>query len=106
MPNTYEQIYATVRRIPPGRVSSYGRVAVLAGLPGRARLVGYALPTLREQPGSEEVPWWRVINAAGRISNEYEPQLQRSMLEAEGVFFDQRGYVDLRIFLWEGEEEE
>lgn len=103
--NSYDTIYATVRRIPYGRVSSYGRIAVLAGLSGQARLVGYALHALRttSSVGRESVPWWRVVNAAGVISNDYEPELQQVLLEAEGVVFDQRGRLDLARFLWNGE---
>ena len=101
MPNTYDEIYDATRRIPTGRVSSYGRVAVLAGRPGHARLVGYALHALRDTNATADVPWWRVINAAGRISNGYQPELQRVLLEHEGIIFDERGYVDLRRFLWE-----
>ncbi len=100
---TYERIYATVRQIPPGCVSSYGRIAALAGLPGQARLVGYALHALRTSTGGDEVPWWRVINAAGYISNAYEPALQRTLLESEGVIFDARERIDLKRFLWEVE---
>jgi methylated-DNA-protein-cysteine methyltransferase related protein len=99
--NSYEEIYATVRRIPVGRVSSYGRVALLAGYPGRARLVGYALHALRGA-GGDAVPWWRVINHAGYISNAYEPDLQRARLLAEGVMVDERQRVDLARYLWEG----
>lgn len=101
MSESYEAIYAVVRRIPYGRVCSYGRVALLAGLPGQARLVGYALHALRRAAG-EEVPWWRVINAQGYISNAYAAALQRSMLEAEGVEVDQRERVDLARYLWDG----
>lgn len=104
MTTSYEQIYATVRRIPFGKISSYGRIAALAGYPRQARLVGYALHALRNEPGRDEVPWWRVINVAGRISNEYAAQLQRSILESEGVEFNERGYVNLRRFLWDGDE--
>jgi methylated-DNA-protein-cysteine methyltransferase-like protein len=100
--NSYEAIYAVVRRIPPGRVSSYGRVAILAGHPRQARLVGYALHALRTSQ-SGEVPWWRVINRDGYISNAYEPALQRALLQAEGVEVDNRERVDLRRFLWDGD---
>jgi methylated-DNA-protein-cysteine methyltransferase-like protein len=100
--NSYEAIYEVVRRIPHGRVSSYGRVALLAGLPGRARMVGYALHALRGSAG-EQVPWWRVINRDGYISNAYEPAQQRARLEAEGVYVDGRERVDLGRYLWEGE---
>lgn len=96
----YEAIYAAVRRIPPGMVSSYGRVALMAGLPGHARMVGYALHALRND-GGQETPWWRVVNAAGRISNAYEPALQRELLLAEGVEFDANDRIDFARFLWE-----
>lgn len=103
MSDTYAAIYAVVRRIPYGRVCSYGRVALLAGLPNHARLVGYALHALRGE-GSDDVPWWRVINRSGYISNAYEPDLQRARLEAEGIAVDDHDRVDLRQYLWEGEE--
>ena len=101
--DTYQAIYAVVRRIPYGRVSSYGRVATLAGLPGQARLVGYALHALRTTDGPE-VPWWRVINHQGFISNAYEPELQRARLEAEGVVVSEAHRVDLGRFLWNGQD--
>ena len=103
MPNTsmsssYEAIYTVVRRIPAGRVSSYGQVALLAGYPGQARLVGYALHMLQ---GNTEVPWWRVLNRLGVISNAYEPELQRTLLEREGVVVNEHLQVDLKQFRWE-----
>lgn len=99
--NSYDEIYGVVRRIPRGQVSSYGRVAALAGRPGAARLVGYALHALRLGPG-DEVPWWRVVNHTGFISNRYEPALQRELLAAEGVTVDEADRVDLRRHLWDG----
>ena len=62
---TYSRIYAVVRRIPRGRVATYGQVAELAGLPGHARQVGYALHAL---PRGTTVPWHRVLNARGALS--------------------------------------
>jgi methylated-DNA-protein-cysteine methyltransferase related protein len=97
---SYEAIYAVVQRIPAGRVSSYGRVAALAGLPDQARLVGYALHALRESGGAE-VPWWRVINHNGFISNAYEAAHQQARLEAEGVEVSANQRVDLSRFLWD-----
>jgi methylated-DNA-protein-cysteine methyltransferase related protein len=95
----YDDVYEIVRRIPPGTVSTYGRVAAMSATPRGARGVGYALHALG--PGEERtVPWWRVINAAGRISNAYNAELQRALLEAEGIVFDERGYVNLARFLW------
>lgn len=101
--NTYEQIYAVVGQIPFGKVSSYGRIACRAGLPGQARLVGYALHALRTSPAQNAaVPWWRVINARGYISNAYEAMLQREYLEAEGVIVSEAGTIDLAVYLWDG----
>ncbi|HET8633951.1 MAG TPA: MGMT family protein [Gemmatimonadales bacterium] len=96
----YERIYATVRRIPRGRVATYGQVAELTGLPGRARQVGYALHAL---PASSAVPWHRVLNARGMVSlppGSRSALDQRLLLEREGVHFDQRGQVPLARFRW------
>ena len=96
---TYERIYAAVRRIPPGRVATYGQVARVAGLPGRARQVGYALAAL--QP-STSVPWQRVVNAAGGIS--LRPLTggiaQRLLLEREGIRFGPADRIALDRFGW------
>ena len=96
----YDRIYAVVRRVPRGRVATYGQVAELARIPRRARQVGYALHALRfESP----VPWQRVVNASGRISPRSEPgadRLQRQLLEAEGVRFDGAGRIALARFQW------
>jgi len=96
----YARIYAVVRRLPRGRVATYGQIAALAGLAGHARQVGYALHAL---PDSASVPWHRVINARGEVSRRSEPgweALQRRLLEAEGVVFDARGRVALGRFGW------
>jgi len=104
MAGTYARIYAVVRRIPLGRVSTYGSVARIAGLPGHARQVGYALHALGSRKDEEaNVPWQRVVNAKGEISLGGEVglnSLQRQMLEAEGVCFNARGRVDLKLFGW------
>jgi methylated-DNA-protein-cysteine methyltransferase-like protein len=95
----WKTIYDAVRRIPRGRVASYGQVAELAGLEGHARQVGYALHALPEGSG---VPWHRVINARGEISPRSagdSHELQRMLLEAEGVEFDERGRVARRYFI-------
>jgi methylated-DNA-protein-cysteine methyltransferase-like protein len=94
------RVYAAVRRVPRGRVATYGDVAALAGLAGMARQVGYALAAL---PGRTTVPWHRVINARGEISlrRVAGPELeQRLRLEMEGVRFDARGRVSLATFGW------
>jgi methylated-DNA-protein-cysteine methyltransferase-like protein len=96
----YAAIYAVVRRIPRGRVATYGQVAQLAGIPGHARQVGYALHALR---WGTSLPWQRVVNARGEISPRSVPGadgIQRRLLEREGVHFDASGRIDLTRFRW------
>ena len=97
---TYQRIYAVVRRIPSGRVATYGQVAELAGLGRHARQAGYALHAL---PDGTVVPWHRVINARGAISERGpggDGLGQRLLLEDEGIEFDARGRVRLSRFQW------
>lgn len=97
-PSAYQAIYAVVRRIPRGRVASYGQVAGVAGLANAARQVGYALHAL---PAGSAVPWHRVLNARGAISLPGHHGLtQRLLLAQEGVRFDARARVDLARFGW------
>ncbi len=94
------RIYALARKVPRGHVATYGQIAALAGLPGHARQVGYAMAAL---PFGTDVPWHRVINAQGRVSKRADPWgegLQRNLLEAEGVKFDRGGGVALRRYQW------
>lgn len=96
----YELIWSEVRRIPRGRVATYGQIAELAGLEGHARHVGYALHHL---PAGSDVPWHRVVNAKGEISPRSagdSHELQRILLEAEGVALDDRGRVALASCRW------
>jgi methylated-DNA-protein-cysteine methyltransferase related protein len=98
MSPSYRRIYETVLRIPPGRVASYGQVAQLAGLPGRARQVGYALHAI---PEGLELPWHRVVNSRGELSLEGDAaRTQKQRLRREGVRFDARDRIDLRVFGW------
>src|SRR5690348_8762555 len=99
----YAKIYAVIRRIPPGKVATYGQIAALAGLPGRARQVG---ASLRDLPDSSTVPWQRVINALGTISERpgrlgFPEGYQRHLLEEEGVELDERGRIDFDRFRWD-----
>jgi methylated-DNA-protein-cysteine methyltransferase-like protein len=99
----FHRIYAVVREIPSGKVATYGQVGVLAtGSPFAARAVGWALHSLSPDI-HETVPWWRVVNAQGRISTLVLPDgygEQRRLLEAEGVVFSGTGRIDLARFLW------
>ena len=100
MTATYDDIYSMVRRIPEGRVATYGQIARLTGFPHRARQVGYALAALRDQ---NPVPWHRVVNAQGAISPRAEPgyeEFQRILLENEGVVFDEAGRISLSRYQW------
>ncbi len=96
----YRRIFEVVRRIPKGRVATYGQVADLAGLPRHARLVGYALNSLK---AGARLPWHRVVGSPGRISlpegseSHYE---QRARLAMEGVEVDVDGRLSLRRHQW------
>jgi methylated-DNA-protein-cysteine methyltransferase-like protein len=91
----FTRVYAAVRRIPRGRVATYGQVALLLGVPRGARAVGWALRALRGRSATT-VPWQRVVGAGGRISlrGGSGPFVQRKRLEAEGVRFA-GGRIDL-----------
>jgi len=94
----HRRIHDLVSRIPRGRVATYGQLARLAGLPGHARLVGYALHAL---PAGTPVPWHRVVNARGGISTPPgHDARQRRLLEREGVRFDSSGRIPLDRFQW------
>ena len=96
-----ERIYAAARRVPRGKVATYGQIAELAGLPGHARQVGYAMAAIGT---SSTVPWQRIINAQGRVSVRSagvgSTIIQQQLLEREGVVFDDGGCVSLRRFQW------
>ena len=97
-------ILKVVRAIPEGRVATYGQVASLAGIPRNARQVG---TVLRDLPEDSNVPWHRVVNAAGRISSRSQHSvfegLQRHLLEEEGVTFEDVEQIDLAEYRWDGE---
>ena len=106
--NFYEQVYAVVRRIPRGKVTSYGRVAQMLGRPNAARAVGYALHALKDKRGDPayvDVPWQRVVNSQGRISiihPNVTPHRQAVLLREEGVEVDEKLRIDLDKYLWQG----
>lgn len=102
-------VWALVRQVPPGKVCTYGRIAALVGPPAGmdpkdylafgARWVGGAMAAC-----PEGVPWQRVVNAQGKISLRPRQggELQRELLEAEGIEFDNRDRIDLSVYAWEG----
>ena len=94
-----QAVYRLVARIPRGQVATYGQLATLAGFPGRARQVGYALAGM---PEDLDLPWHRVINAQGKVSPRTSSkfhELQYSLLEQEGIVFVENR-IDLRQYLW------
>lgn len=102
-----QQVWDLVRQIPPGKVATYGRIAEMIDPPGGMDLKDYLAFGARWVGGAmagcpADVPWQRVINAQGKISVRRGADEQRSLLEAEGVRFDERERVDLKIYLWKG----
>lgn len=106
--NFYEQVYVVVRQIPPGKVTSYGRIAQMLGAPNAARAVGYALRALKDKgddPAYADIPWQRVVNSQGRISivnREFGAQLQAELLRGEGVEVSEELRINLDHYLWSG----
>ena len=97
----YQRIYAVVDQIPMGKVATYGQIAKIVGRCS-PRSVGYAMAAI---PFDLDLPWQRVINSQGRVSDRRRGQgasRQREQLQDEGIFFDQRQVVDLSRFRWSG----
>jgi methylated-DNA-protein-cysteine methyltransferase-like protein len=102
-PGFHEQVYALVRQVPRGMVTTYGDVATILGSPRVARHVGWALSSLRAGP--TDVPWHRVINAQGRVSSKGDfgrANEQEIRLAAEGIEVDAHGRIMLARFRWRG----
>jgi methylated-DNA-protein-cysteine methyltransferase related protein len=97
----WQRFYDAVRKVPRGKVATYGQIAEVAGLPGYARQVGYALAAIGR---NTTVPWQRVINAQGRVSVRSSGPgstiVQQQALEREGVIFDAGGRVSLKRYGW------
>ncbi len=96
MNKQFEAVYALVRQIPPGKVTTYGQIARKLGWDHGARTVGWAL---RSAPAG--VPWHRVVNGRGALSL-FDDGEQRLRLEAEGVCFDALGRIDLKVYGFDG----
>ena len=111
VPGTFRSIWRVVSRVPRGRVATYGQIARMAGLPGAARTVGWAMNALPDgaRIGGHAIPWHRVINAAGRISPRAsdagdEGGRQARRLRSEGVRVSRAGRIDLGRFGWDGDQ--
>lgn len=104
--SVFEKIYAVVTKIPKGCVATYGQVALLAGNPRWARVVGYAL---HNNPAPGVIPCHRVVNREGRVAESFVfggGNIQRQMLEDEGILFLGDGSIDLKKYGWKPNGEE
>ncbi|MBR4973798.1 MAG: methylated-DNA--[Clostridia bacterium] len=99
--SVFEKIYTVVSKIPKGKVATYGQIAMLAGNPHLARVVGYALHV---NPSPFIIPCHRVVNREGRIAESFAfggGDAQRVLLEKEGIVFEADGHIDLKKYLWQ-----
>lgn len=100
--NTFEKIYEVVKRIPKGKVASYGTVAAIAGNPRWSRVVGYALHT---NPEPTVIPCHRVVTRNGEVSKAFAfggDNMQRLLLSEEGIEFLPDGRIDMKKYGWSG----
>ncbi len=98
--SVFEKIYEVVKQIPYGKVASYGQVALLAGNPRWARVVGYAL---HQNPDPEEIPCYRVVTKDGKVANSFAfggGDAQKALLEAEGIEFEENGSINMEKYQW------
>lgn len=99
----FEKIYEVVLKIPEGKVATYGQVAILAGNPRWARVVGYAL---HNNPAPGIIPCHRVVNREGRTAESFVfggGEVQRELLEKEGIVFEKDGRIDFKKYGWKGD---
>jgi methylated-DNA-protein-cysteine methyltransferase-like protein len=99
----FSAFYSIVRRIPEGKVATYGQIALLAGMPRSARAVGYALASC---PQESNIPCHRVVDRLGRTKAAFDilsPGTQRALLEAESIVFRNDGTVDMALCQWNPE---
>lgn len=107
----YEQVWNIVRRIPFGKVAAYGQIAKMIPPPDGVALETYAAFGPRWVGGAmaacpDDVPWQRVVNSQGKISERSGAERQRQLLEQEGVEFDAKGRIDLKKFGWSGNDDD
>lgn len=98
---TRAQVYALVRACPSGRATTYGWLATAVGLPGNARLVGWIMAGT---PAAAEVPAHRVVNSQGVLTGAWafgHPDTMASLLRAEGIIFDAKGRVPMKVYAWD-----
>ncbi len=97
----FDQVYAVVQKIPPGRVTSYGAIARYLGHPQSARMVGYAMNASRQR---SEVPAHRVVNRNGLLTGKHHfpgSKLMQQLLENEGISVKNDQIIDFKDFFWD-----
>ena len=102
MQGFFQEVYKIVRQIPEGKVATYGQIAAMCGNPRCSRAVGYALH-VNPEPGV--IPCHRVVNREGRLAPAFAfggADVQKTLLEREGVTVRADGTIDLSLFLWRG----
>jgi methylated-DNA-protein-cysteine methyltransferase-like protein len=103
-PRLYDVIYAVIKQIPAGKVASYGQISRIVGRCS-AQMIGFSLAALGKQPNAQDVPWQRVVNAKGHISPHgygFGTNMQRVLLEEEGIVFSLEGEIDFDKYGWDG----
>lgn len=105
--NYYEEVWMIVRQIPRGKVASYGQIAKMIPPPNGVDIEAYKAFAPRWVGGAmancpDDVPWQRVINSKGEISERQGAEKQRQLLEQEDIKFDAKNRIDLKIFGWSG----
>ena len=111
-PQAYnEQVWSIVRQIPAGKVAAYGQIAKMIPPPNGVELETYAGFAPRWMGGAmaacpDDVPWQRVINSQGKISERAGAEKQRQLLEEEGIVFDAKDRIDLKKYGWSGSNED
>lgn len=99
----FEEVYGVVKKVPEGKVATYGQIARILGQPAKAKIVGWALYSNPSQSG---IPCHRVVNRKGYLSGGGAfggIGVQKELLEAEGIIFDESGTIDLDKYLWKPE---
>ena len=99
----FEEVYNVVKKIPNGKVATYGQISRILGQPLKSKIVGWAL---HANPYREIVPCHRVVNRKGELSGKFAfggMEAQKSLLEAEGIIFDKDGIINLQKYLWKPE---
>jgi methylated-DNA-protein-cysteine methyltransferase-like protein len=106
-----QQVWEIARLIPKGKVATYGQIAKMIPPPNGVEIEAYAAFAPRWVGGAmaacpDDIPWQRVINSQGKISERAGAQKQRQLLEAEGIVFDAKDRIDLKKYGWSGKDEE